>query len=95
MADKWELFQNYWQLVDDDSPVTDASLAEDSFIEDAILKAQEEFKKLTDMLAALSSARTKESEELRKIKESVIIAYSYLREGNLISAKAELERFIK
>ena len=91
MVDSWEDFQTTWQLGDDKEPVTDASLAENYQVEGAITDLQEATRKVTDALAALSSARNTTDDLLRKFREGVILANSYARYNDLDGVKDTLK----
>lgn len=94
MGDKWKLYKGTWDVSTDDEPTTDASDAEDSVVESAILENLESYKKVTDMLVALSVARFKDDELLRKLREAVTIAYSYILDNRTGDAKKELEKVV-
>jgi len=94
MGSRWELFKLFWRTEDDDSPVTDASLADDSIVEDAILQAQEQFKNITDILVSLSAARTLQDDLLRELRESVTLAYNSALSGDLAGVKNALEQVV-
>ena len=90
-----ELFTRWWQTEDpEDEPITDASAAEDSVIEDLILRGQGVFKELTDTLVKLSAERTIKNEKLSNYNEAAIIALSYINDGLYSEAKKVLEKVV-
>lgn len=93
MGDKWELFKQFWGT-DDDAPITDASAANDSLVEDAILRFQAVSKEITDALVALSAARAEVDDLLRKLREAVTIAYSFSLDGRTEDVHKTLEKVV-
>lgn len=94
MADLWELFKGLWNLSDDDSLLTDASTANDSVVEDAILRFQTLVKEITDRLAYLSAQRASEVDELQLYKEAVILAYTAALNNDVSGVKKALEKLV-
>lgn len=92
---RWELFQHFWHLNDDDSsPVTDASTANDSMVEERITTFQKTSKEITDSLAALSAERIAAYNHLREIMDTVTLAYGAALGGDLERVRFHLEKVI-
>lgn len=94
MADRWELFRRLWNVSDQEPPITDPSTAEDSLVEDLIIRVQEIFKETTDKLAALSAMRTGNDDNVRNLHDSVILAYAAALSGDLEEVKKILKRVV-
>lgn len=93
-ADKWELFERLWSLGDDDAPITDASAADNYEVEKSITDFQAAAKLITDIVVAFSSARNQTEDVLRKLRETVTIAYSYACDGRFSDVKKVLEEVV-
>lgn len=93
--DKWNLFDWAWRASDDDASITDASEANDDFVEQAIEDFQRISKQVTDMLVSLSSGSEGNYDLLQKFREAVTIAYTDALDGDLEGVKKELRRVVE
>lgn len=74
--------------------ITDPSEANDSLVEDAIVKFQEAAKEVTDKLAEVSAMHADSLELLVKYREAVSEAYVELLDGKADKAKETLAKVV-
>ena len=94
MADRWELFKQFWKTDDEEAVITDASEAGDSMVENSIVQAQAAFKEITDIAVTLSAAREETDEALRKLREAVILSYGHALNGDIDQVKRTLAQVV-
>lgn len=91
---KIDLFKHYWGLDETDPLITDASTADNSLVEDLILRFQGVAKELTDKVAELSAGDSGSDTSLHDLKDAVILAYNALLSNDTKEAKKILGKFI-
>lgn len=78
----------------EESPVTDASEADNYLVEAAIIAFQEAAKTLTDLLAETSSGREDQLRILTLYREAVSEAYVALADGKIEQAYETLRKVV-
>jgi len=89
----FETFKKVFGL-EDSSEATDASSANNYVVEAAILKAQEDFKTLTDCLAETSAQNEERLEKLQKLREAVTVSYAALLDKDIDTAIKALRKVL-